>query len=115
MDAPVAVIGRFPAYEDLAQATGANYFHIPSKIYDSMTAAEQWAANTKFLDRQIANGARFRLASPISEAKVGTAFRKEVDYLEKKGYELSKDGKYLVKQTSQIACDFLHISACPRH
>lgn len=57
-----AVLGRFAegvGYTNLAQHIGACFYSIPTAIWDKMTAAEQWAANTKFLDNMISQGKNF--------------------------------------------------------
>jgi RHS repeat-associated protein len=95
----VVVLGRFPAYTNLAEKIGARVFKVPMEAWNKMTPAQQWGANKTFLDRAIARGAAFRLASPASEARAGTFFAKELEYLKGKGYELSNDGMALAKKT----------------
>jgi hypothetical protein len=91
------VLGRYPAYTDKANKIGAKTFNVPKKIWKPMSPAKKWAANRKFLDRAIARGDEIILASPASEAKAGTFFRKELDYLIKQGYKLSGDGLRMIK------------------
>ena len=63
-----------------------------------MTSAEQWAANTKFLDRMIARGDKIVLSNRVTDInKVTGAFRKEFDYLIGKGYRISSDGIQMIK------------------
>jgi hypothetical protein len=63
-----------------------------------MTAAEQWAANQKFLDRMIMRGDKIILSNPVLDInKVTGAFRKELDYLIGKGYRLNNTGTQLIK------------------
>ena len=64
----------------------------PPGIWANTTASEQWAANVKFLDRGIAKGAEFIVASPRSAIRESSALAKEVGYLLNNGYEWSKSG-----------------------
>jgi hypothetical protein len=91
------VLGKYPTYLEQAILIGAKKFNIPDRIWKQMSTFEQEAANIKFLDRAIARGDEILLASPVTEAKTGTAYRKEIDYLIKKGYKLSKDGKKMIR------------------
>ena len=91
------VLGHYPAYTKLASKLGANRFEIPANVWNKMTAAEQWAANTKFLDRMILRGDNIRLATPLSKVKLGSFYQKELNYLFDKGYKVSSDGLWLVK------------------
>ena len=61
------------------------------------STAEQWAANTRFLDRMILRGDNIRLATPLSKVKPGSFYQKELNYLFDKGYKVSSDGLWLVK------------------
>ena len=94
--AGVRVIGHYPEYVDLAQQTGAKYFNIPTDVWDSMSSEEQWAANVKFLDRGIAAGDTFQLATPIDEMRIPSAYADEVNYLLKNGYTFNSAGNTLV-------------------
>jgi hypothetical protein len=69
-----------------------------------MKPAEQWAANKAFLDREIANGSAFRLASPTSAATKGTPYAKELAYLRSQGYRLTKDGLFMIKRVGSKIC-----------
>ncbi len=91
------VIGHFPDYINLSKEMGIKPFDIPINVWNKMTPAEQWAANTKFLDRAIAKNSEFVLATPIKEMKPGSYFEREVEYLFSKGYKLSSDGTKLIK------------------
>lgn len=92
------VLGKFPDYLDLASDLGAKRFNIPTNVWNRMTSAEQWAANVKFLDRAIARGDRIILSNKVTDLnKVTGAFRKELDYLVEKGYQLSADGLEMIK------------------
>ena len=91
------VLGHFPEYMDLANKIGANRFSIPTKIWDTMTNAERWTANSKFLDRMIRRGDDIILATPMNKIKPGSYYAKEIEYLLSKGYKLSSDGMKLLK------------------
>jgi hypothetical protein len=92
-----SVLGHYPEYTELAAELGARRFKIPTEIWNKMTAAEQWAANQKFLDRLILRGDNIRLATPLNKVKPGSFFQKELDYLFQKGYKISDDGLWLIK------------------
>lgn len=61
-----------------------------------MSQTEQWAANQKFLDRAIARGDDFVLATPLDNVRAGSFFERELQYLFSKGYQLADDGARLV-------------------
>jgi RHS repeat-associated protein len=90
------VIGHFPEYETLAQQTGAKYFSVPPNVWNSMSSAEQWAANQRFLDRGIASGDIFRLATRLSDMRIPSSYADEISYLLKNGYSLSANGDTLI-------------------
>lgn len=90
------VIGRYPDYALTADTYGFRRFDIPPDTWAKMSEAEQWAANQKYLDRAIEKGDQFLLSTPVEEADIGTFFRRELDYLEGKGYCMSEDGMTLV-------------------
>ncbi len=91
------VLGHYPEYVKLAEQIGARRFQIPTNVWNKMSAAEQWTANTKFLDRMILRGDNIRLATPLNQVKPGSFFQKELNYLFDKGYKVSSDGLWLVK------------------
>jgi hypothetical protein len=98
LSAGKTVLGKYPAYKDMAQELGANWLNVPTDVWDAMSPAEQWAANQKFLDRAIARGDEFILATPVQDInEVSGSFRQELDYLTTKGYQLSADGTRMVK------------------
>jgi hypothetical protein len=74
------VLGHYPAYTKLATELGARRFQIPTSVWNKMSAAEQWTANTKFLDRMILRGDNIRLATPLNQVKPGSFFQKELNY-----------------------------------
>jgi len=67
-------------------------------MWDAMTVAEQEAANFGFLDIAISNGDKIILSNSAFEARVGTAFFKELQYMYSKGYKAATDGLSLIKQ-----------------
>jgi hypothetical protein len=75
-------------YVGTADIVGSHYFSIPSDVWNKMTAAEQRAANVRFLDEAIARGDKFLLSTPASQAGVGSAFEWEVQYLLSRGYTM---------------------------
>ncbi len=94
--ARITVLGSYPLYLERAAELGANKFSIPSKTWNSMTAAEQWAANVNFLDQAIMRGDQIILSNSAFGAKEGTFFYKEIQYLLSKGYKISEDGMSLI-------------------
>jgi hypothetical protein len=54
------------------------------------------AANAKFLDRLIARGDIVVLSTPFVEARAGSTFAWELEYLTSHGYRLSADGKQML-------------------
>jgi hypothetical protein len=93
----MTVLGHHPEYIDLAAELGARKFNIPTNIWRSMSDAERWVANQKFLDRMILRGDNIRLATPINQVKPGSFYQKELEYLFEKGYKISSDGLQLYK------------------
>ena len=92
------VLGKFPDYLSLADDLGANRFSIPSEVWAKMSQAEQWTANTKFLDRLISRGDDIILSNHVSDINAVTGtFGQELDYLIQKGFQLSADGMMMVK------------------
>ena len=76
----LAVLGSYPAYVNLAEELGANYFSVPMEEWAEMTAAEQWAANQAFLDAAIARGDSFVFATELAPA--GSFYEQELLYLQ---------------------------------
>ncbi|MFZ2617129.1 MAG: hypothetical protein WA077_14160 [Anaerolineae bacterium] len=93
----VTVLGRFPAYVNTANRLGANFLNFVDDSWDRLTDAQRWAVNKQFLDDAIARSDTFRLASLVSEAKAGTYFRKELEYLISLGYDVVGDMLVKVK------------------
>jgi len=95
--ATIRVIGHFPEYVDQAESLGARYFSIPEKVWNSLSPDAQWAANQKYLDRAIGQGAEFVLATPRDKIRSGSYLQREVKYLLSNGYEWAKDNSRLVR------------------
>jgi hypothetical protein len=86
---PVRVIGHYPIYVEVAETEGGRFFSIPEDIYRGMSPEEQWRANVKFLDRGIAKGEEFKLATPADEIRPGSSLAKEVNFILERGYEFN--------------------------
>ena len=91
------VLGHFPEYLEKAKELGANRFSIPTSAWEQMSTTARWAANQKFLDRAIARGDEFILATPANLARAGSYFAQELEYLASKGYSLSADGLRMLR------------------
>ena len=91
-----SVLGHYPGYVTLAENVGARYFSVPKHVWDKMTPAEQWAANSRFLDRLVARGDTVMLSTAASEARAGSWFARELGYLSERGYTLSVDGMRMI-------------------
>lgn len=85
----LTVIGHYPEYTQLADRLGANRFQVPQHAWDRMSAAEQWAANQRFLDRAINRGSEIRLATPLDRVRPGSAYERELRYLAKRGVSVT--------------------------
>lgn len=97
VQAPQKVIGHYPEYVEMSNKLGTKPFSIPDNIWSKMNPSEQWSANQKFLDRAIAEGSEFNLATPIDKVRPDSFLQKEINYLMSQGYKLSSDGTKLVK------------------
>jgi hypothetical protein len=94
----VAVLGKYPNYLKVADQIGAKKFNIPANVWNKMSEAERWTANQKFLDRTISRGGDIMLDKPIKDiGSVSGDLRKELNYLNQKGFELSRDGSRMVR------------------
>jgi hypothetical protein len=67
-------------------------------IWNKMSDGARWAANQKFLDRGIADGAEFVLSTHPTEIRGGTALAREVNYLLDHGYNWSSNGLSLIRK-----------------
>ena len=90
-------LGHFPDYVSLGSRTGAKTFSISDEVWSSMSTREQWVRNQSFLDRGIANGSEFRLATPVEAARPGSFYERELQYMFKQGYSPNADGTMLVR------------------
>ena len=88
----ITVLGRNPAYVELANAIPSKSFNVPTWVWDTMTEAQQLATNMRFLDRLIARGDEVYLATRASAAPPGSFYYFELEYLMARGYTLSDDG-----------------------
>ena len=93
--APIAadaiVLGRFPAYVDLADQLGAKAFNLGTFGWAALgTDTARWGANQAFIDAAIANGDRVLFASdPFSAANALSFFEREVNYLQSRGFAIT--------------------------
>jgi RHS repeat-associated protein len=90
------VLGRYPGYLNTAKSLGARYLDVPPARWARMTPAEQWAANTRFLDRLIGRGDDVVLSTAAREAAPNSFFARELEYLTSRGYTISDDGMRLL-------------------
>lgn len=91
------VLGNYPEYLAYADTLGAKKFFIPEARWRQMNDKERWLANKKFLDDAIMNGDAIFLATRIREKRPDEYFQRELNYLFKKGYHLSKNGSRLIQ------------------
>ena len=89
------VIGNNPDYQKAAASQGTQYFEVPMEQWSKLTPGQQWEANQKFLDRGVASGAEFRLATPIDFANPSSVYLREVNYLLGNGYTFNDAGDSL--------------------
>lgn len=82
-------------YENAAHETGAKYFHVDPQKFKSWSPGKQWAMNEKFLRNAVRDNARVYLATPHQFAT--GHYRREIGYLQSKGYIISSDGLYMHK------------------
>jgi RHS repeat-associated protein len=94
--AGVTVLGHYPGYVETAERLGARYFNIPKQAWQRMSPEEQWAANTRFLDRVIARGDTVVLSTPATRARAGSTYTRELGYLSRHGYVLIENGTRMV-------------------
>ncbi len=94
--ATARIIGSYPGYLQAGEALGAKVFDVPAKVWSTMSEAAQWAANQRFLDRGIKEGAEFILSTLRSEIRRGSALEREVNYLLANGYRWAESGMSLI-------------------
>jgi RHS repeat-associated protein len=93
----MTVLGKVGTYEKLAERLGANKFQIPDEVWKAMSPGERWAENQKFLDEAIKRGDAIILSNFVPTIKSQTGFfRRELEYLRKKNYELGAEGYSMV-------------------
>lgn len=63
-----------------------------------MSEQERWESNRKFLDRTVERGDEIYLSTAPEKAKPGSYYARELEYLTRKGYKISVDGKRLIKE-----------------
>jgi RHS repeat-associated protein len=68
------VLGSFPGYLELADKLGADTLNLPDKTWT-------WAENVAFLEAAIANGSDIIVSTNADDAKVGTYFYQEIQWL----------------------------------
>jgi hypothetical protein len=97
VDNGITVLGKVGHYEEFGQKIGARVFDI-GEIWTKFSTEEKWLVNKKFLDIGINRGDRFILSRKVTDIhQVDGFLRREIDYLYKKGYKLSLDGRELIK------------------
>lgn len=61
-----------------------------------MSEPARWAANQRFLDRGISEGADFVMATRQSDIRAGSTLAREVSYLLNSGYKWAENGLSLI-------------------
>ena len=74
------ILGSYPGYITKAKAMGASYFDI-GPAWDTLTPAQQWAANQHFLDLIAAKGDQVTVTVAKSAINPTSQLAKEVEYL----------------------------------
>jgi len=83
----VILLGSFAdGYVNIGGVVGAAVFSVPSAVWNSMSAAAQWAANQAFLDTSIANNSTILFLSNPNLAAEGSGLYTEWQYLQSVGY-----------------------------
>jgi RHS repeat-associated protein len=93
----ITVLGSYGKYLELGEQLGAKTFNIPDAVWNTLTEDQKWAANIRFLNRAISRGDRIVLSNSAFEAKAGTYFYRELQYLYSKGYKVASNGMELIK------------------
>jgi hypothetical protein len=91
----ITVLGRWPLNKQVAEAIGGKYLNIPTATWERLNESGRWALNQKWLDKAIARGDTFILASKWADAGTSYYF-KELQYLFSKGYTISVYQNYLI-------------------
>jgi RHS repeat-associated protein len=92
----ITVLGHKGQYVERALELGGRYLNVPTAFWERMSEAEKWAANERFLDRAIARGDEFILATQAGAARANSFFARELEYLASKGYRVAEDGLRLI-------------------
>jgi RHS repeat-associated protein len=88
------VIGHYPEYLQVAEATGAKAFNVSNLTYKIAGKT----LNRRFLDKGIKEGAEFVLATAKSEIREGSILEGEVRYLTDHGYKWAADNMSLISR-----------------
>ncbi|WP_201313829.1 hemagglutinin repeat-containing protein [Dyella sp. EPa41] len=95
-DNGTTVLGHYPEYVEMSDASMARRYQISDEVWNSMSELDRWTANAKFLDRTIERGDVVRLATPVENARPGSYYAKEIEYMTQRGYTVSSDGRSLL-------------------
>jgi RHS repeat-associated protein len=89
--ARTTILGRMGRYLKAAEEMGYNKFVV--KEGEKWT----WEANEKFLSEAVVRGDEVILTQSAHVAEEGSVFKREIEYLLDKGYNVAKDGMSLYK------------------
>jgi RHS repeat-associated protein len=96
-----AVIGKYldnPSYIEVGKHLNVKVLDIPTHLWEQMSPSQRWTTTQKFLDGIIAREGDFLFNKPIkSIGSQSGEFRKELDYISQKGFQLSQDGWGMTK------------------
>lgn len=95
---PVMVLGHYPEYVELTDKIQAESMQIPMEEWGRMTPEEQWNTTAGFLDNAADRGLIFRLATPLDRARPESFYVREVTHVLSRGFRVSPDGLWLVKE-----------------
>ena len=95
----VTVIGPKANFKSFAQEIGARFMNIPEDRLEGMATEKLWKLNKRFLKNTIARGDDIVLSVPVTDVNAVAPgfFRRELDYLIRKGYHLSSDGRRMIR------------------
>ncbi|HPQ46693.1 MAG TPA: RHS repeat-associated core domain-containing protein [Clostridia bacterium] len=98
----ITVLGRYTdGYLDLADDINARVFNVSEGTWNSMTTAEQWAMNERFLNESIEMGHDFILATNAYNTGANSFFEAEINYLLNNGYKIVDEGWRLIKDVAK--------------
>jgi len=86
----IAVLGHYPDYTRIAADMGACRFEIVKHDFTSLSSSQIWELNRQFLDQMYCADAVFILATPLEQARSGSWFDREINYLKTLGAVISK-------------------------